>query len=48
MIIYTNLSYNEKREEAQSVGIDEFLVKADTRLENVVREVKKELGIVRQ
>ncbi len=46
VLIYTNLSYNEKREEAISVGVTDFLVKANVGLAAVVTKAKEELGIL--
>lgn len=44
-IVYSNLSYNETRDEAKDAGISDFLVKLNVRLEEVVRRVREELGI---
>ena len=44
-IVYTNLSYNEKREQARIVGVADFLVKANVRIGDVVKRVKEELGM---
>ncbi len=45
VLIYTNLSYNEKRKEALTVGVTDFLIKANTNLETLVKKAKEELGI---
>lgn len=44
-IVYSNLSYNETRDEAKDAGISDFLVKLNVRLEEVVRRVREELGM---
>lgn len=41
VIVYTNLSYMEKRYEAARVGIHDFLVKANVPLDDVVMETKR-------
>ncbi len=44
-IVYTNLSYNEKREEARNLGVTDFVIKADVGLAEVMWMVKAELGL---
>jgi len=41
VIVYTNLSYNEKREEARKVGVANFLIKANVPLADLVHKVEK-------
>jgi DNA-binding response OmpR family regulator len=42
-IVYSNLSYNETRNEAWDAGIADFLVKVNVRLDEVVQRVREEL-----
>jgi DNA-binding response OmpR family regulator len=44
-IAYSNLSYNETRDEARDAGIADFLVKVNVRLEEVVQRVRQELAL---
>lgn len=45
VIILTNLSDDQKVEEAVSAGKYEYLIKSDWKIEDVVKEVKNKLGI---
>lgn len=42
-IVYTNLSYQEKREEAVALGIRKFLIKANVGIDELVAVVNREL-----
>ena len=44
-LIYSNLSYNEKREEASRIGVTNFLIKANGPLAELVKKVREELAM---
>ncbi|HEX4104011.1 MAG TPA: response regulator [Candidatus Paceibacterota bacterium] len=43
-IVYSNLSYNETRDEAREAGVADFLVKVNVRVDEVIRRVREELA----
>lgn len=44
VIVYTNLSYVERRKEAEQVGINDFLIKSDVGLSELVANIKEKMG----
>lgn len=46
VIVLTNISDAEKLAEALEIGVDEYLLKAEWKLKNVVEKVKKILGVL--
>ena len=45
VIVLTNLSEADKMSEAVDIGIADFLIKTDWKLEDLVKKVKKELKV---
>lgn len=45
VVILTNINENEKLVEALEIGIDEYLIKAEWKLEAVVEKIKNIVGI---
>ncbi len=46
VIVLTNISDAEKLAEALEIGVDEYLLKAEWKLQDIVDKVKKILGIL--
>ncbi len=46
VIILTNISDAEKLAEALEIGVDEYLLKAEWKLQNIVDKTKKILGVI--
>jgi len=45
VIVLTNLSEARKVSEVVDIGIDDFLIKTDWKLEDLVKKVEKRLGV---
>ncbi|MBT4120946.1 MAG: response regulator [Candidatus Magasanikbacteria bacterium] len=45
VIMFTNLSDSDRIKEAQKKGVNDYLIKADWKLEDVVKKVKEKLDI---
>lgn len=45
VVILTNINENEKLAEALEIGIDEYLIKAEWKLETVIEKIKNITGI---
>lgn len=46
VIVFTNISDAERLAEALEIGVDEYLLKAEWKLQDIVDKVKKILGIL--
>ncbi len=44
-IAYTNMGYNESKERARSLGVSDYLIKANVRLAEVVSKAEELLGV---
>src|SRR5207245_792754 len=45
VVVYTNLSYNEMRDQAKHVGVADFLIKANVPLSEITKRVREELAL---
>ncbi|EKD66975.1 MAG: Response regulator containing a CheY-like protein receiver domain and an HD-GYP protein [uncultured bacterium] len=43
VIVLTNLSENEKLQEAQTFGVNDYLIKTDWKIEEVIEKIKSKL-----
>ena len=44
VIVLTNLGETEKREEVTALGVKDFLVKVDWKVEDVIQKIKETIG----